>query len=161
MRRSAVTALVLAAAVGSVGSVALVAGLAGSDRTATTAPPRRETADAGDATGGLRPADAARGGAVFRTCAACHSVGRGGPDVDGPNLYGVVGAPVAERRPRYGYTQALRDVGGTWSAQRLEAWLRDPAAFAPGTAMHFAGLADAQDRADVIAFLATQGPTRK
>ena len=110
---------------------------------------------------GPRIADAGRGGTVFRTCAACHSVGRGGPDVDGPNLYGVVGAPVAGRRPRYGYTQALRDVGGIWTERRLDAWLTDPAAFAPGTAMHFAGLDDAGDRADVIAFLASQGPAPK
>ena len=105
-------------------------------------------------------ADSARGAEVFRVCSACHTIGRGGPDVDGPNLYGVVGAPVAERRPRYGYTQVLRDVGGVWTEQRLEAWLTNPVAFAPGTAMHFAGLDDAKDRADVIAYLATQGPAR-
>ena len=119
------------------------------------------TTASGSAAAGARSADAGRGGTVFRTCAACHSVGRGGPDVDGPNLYGVVGAPVAGRRPRYGYTQALRDVGGIWTEPRLEAWLTDPASFAPGTAMHFAGLGDAGDRADVIAFLASQGPARK
>ncbi len=105
-------------------------------------------------------ADAARGAEVFRICSACHSIGRGGPDVDGPNLYGVVGAPIAERRPRYGYTQALRDVGGIWTVRRLDAWLTNPVAFAPGTAMHFAGLDDAKDRAAVIAYLATQGPVR-
>ncbi|MGI3901128.1 MAG: c-type cytochrome [Janthinobacterium lividum] len=105
-------------------------------------------------------ADPARGADVFHVCSACHSIGRGGPDVDGPNLYGVVGAPVAERRPRYGYTQALRDVSGIWTEQRLEAWLTNPVAFAPGTAMHFAGLDDAKDRADVIAYLATQGPRK-
>ncbi len=118
-------------------------------------------------TAGARPvqradgaADPVRGADVFRACSACHTLGRGGPDVDGPNLYGVVGAPIAERRPRYGYTQALRDVGGLWTRQRLDAWLTAPAAFAPGTAMHFAGLADPEDRADVIAYLATQGPVR-
>ncbi len=123
--------------------------------------PAGPTAAPEGAAAGLRTADAGRGSTVFRTCAACHSVGRGGPDVDGPNLYGVVGARVAERRPRYGYTQALRDVGGIWTEGRLDAWLTDPASFAPGTAMRFAGLPDPGDRADVIAFLATQGPTRK
>lgn len=158
MKRSAVLAVVAAAAIV---PVAWMAGLHGFGP-ATTAPPLRgDAAAAGNTAGGPGTADAARGAEVFRTCAACHSVGRGGPDVDGPNLYGVVDAPVAARRPRYGYTQALRDVGGVWSAQRLDAWLKDPAAFAPGTAMGFAGLADARDRAAVIAFLATQGPTRK
>lgn len=106
-------------------------------------------------------ADFGHGATVFGVCSACHTVGRGGADVDGPNLYGVVGSRVAGRRPRYGYTQALRDVGGTWTEDRLNAWLTDPAAFAPGTAMHFAGLPDARDRADVIAFLATQAPARR
>ncbi len=117
-------------------------------------------AKAGAAPGILRAADAGRGAEVFRTCSACHTVGRGGADVDGPNLYAVVGARVAGRRPRYGYTQALRDAGGTWTAARLDAWLTDPAAFAPGTAMHFPGLPDAEERADVVAYLASQGPAR-
>ncbi len=106
-------------------------------------------------------ADAGHGASVFKVCSACHTVGRGGADVDGPNLYGVVGSRVAGRRPRYGYTQALRDTGGAWTADRLDAWLTDPAAFAPGTAMTFAGLPDAGDRAAVIAYLATQGPQPK
>ncbi len=125
-----------------------------------SAPPAT-VASATPAAGGARVADASRGASVFGVCSACHTVGRGGADVDGPNLYGVVGSRVAGRRPRYGYTQALRDAGGAWTADRLSAWLTDPAAFAPGTAMHFAGLPDARDRADVIAFLATQGPPPK
>ena len=84
-------------------------------------------------------------------------MGRGGADLDGPNLYGVVGHPVAERRPRFAYSAALRHVGGVWTFARLDAWLTNPAAFAPGTTMTFAGLPDGQDRADVIAFLNTQG----
>jgi cytochrome c len=139
--------------------------LIGSHRT-VPAPPSAEVspagavAPAGRATPVLAKADPARGAEVFRICSACHSIGRGGPDVDGPNLYGVVGAPIAERRPRYGYTQALRDIGGIWTEQRLDVWLTNPVAFAPGTAMHFAGLDDAKDRADVIAYLATQGPRK-
>ena len=116
------------------------------------------TAPAGVSAAGAGDAD--HGEAVFRTCSACHTIGRGGADVDGPNLYGVVGARIAGRRPRYGYTQALRDLGGVWTGPRLDAWLTNPAAYAPGTAMHFAGLPDPRDRADVIAFLTTQGPSR-
>lgn len=124
-------------------------------------PSRAAAAGTVDASGLLRAADPSRGGEVFRTCSACHTVGRGGADVDGPNLFGVVGSRVAGRRPRYGYTQALRDAGGTWTEARLDVWLTDPAAFAPGMAMHFPGLADPQERADVVAYLATQGPARK
>ena len=105
----------------------------------------------------LRQADVANGARLFGRCAACHSIGRGGVDLDGPNLYGVVGSKPAERRSRYAYSAALRRVGGTWSFDRLDAWLTNPATFAPGTSMAFGGLADPRDRADVIAFLATQG----
>ena len=145
------------------GAAAAVASLSPApDGTHALAPP---TAVAGTAAGAASPlmeaANAARGEAVFRTCSACHTVGRGGADVDGPNLFGVVGARVAERRPRYGYTQALRDTGGAWTEARLAAWLTDPAAFAPGTAMHFPGLPDAQERADVIAYLKLQSPARR
>ncbi|UDL96220.1 c-type cytochrome [Lichenihabitans sp. PAMC28606] len=99
-----------------------------------------------------------RGATVFRQCAACHSIGRNGPDLDGPNLYGVVDGPVARRRGRFAYTAALRAVGGIWDRARLNAWLTDPQRFAPGTSMPFAGLADADDRAAVIAYLTSKGP---
>lgn len=105
----------------------------------------------------LRQADVTNGARLFGRCAACHSIGRGGVDLDGPNLYGVVGGKPAERRSRYAYSAALRRVGGTWSFDRLDAWLTNPAAFAPGTSMAFGGLSDPRDRADVIAFLASQG----
>ncbi|MDX7951695.1 c-type cytochrome [Lichenihabitans sp. Uapishka_5] len=133
-------------------TIALMHGVAG------PAPHRRGPADpTADLDTRMREADAGAGAHLFATCAACHSVGRGGVDLDGPNLYGVVGAPVAERRPRYNYSSALRRVGGLWTPARLDAWLTSPAAFAPGTNMPFEGWADGRDRADVIAFLAQQG----
>jgi cytochrome c len=112
-----------------------------------TAEPRR--------TGG---GDAQAGAVVFRRCAACHTISSSGPDTDGPNLYGVVGAPVAERRPRFAYTAALQGLGGSWDPKRLDAWLANPRRMVPGTAMNFAGLRDPKDRADVIAYLAANGP---
>lgn len=119
--------------------------------------PRPRPAAAATLTGRPRAADPAAGAALFARCAACHSIGRSGVDLDGPNLYGVVGAPVAGRRPRYNYTSALRGFGGTWSFDRLDTWLADPRALVPGTAMVFPGLPDPQDRADLIAYLARQG----
>lgn len=119
--------------------------------------PRPKLAATASLTDRLRAADPATGAALFGRCAACHSIGSAGPDRDGPNLYGVVGAPVAGRRPRYNYTSALRAFGGTWSFERLDAWLTDPRALVPGTAMVFPGLPDPQDRADLIAYLARQG----
>ena len=155
MRRGAILAgsavAIAAVVVGAVGSLS---------PPSDGAPSATAAAKAGGGSGVIA-ADAGRGAEVFRTCSACHTIGRGGADVDGPNLYGVVGAPVAERRSRYGYTQALRDAGGTWTERRLGAWLTDPAAFAPGTAMRFPGLPDPQERADVIAYLASQSPARR
>ena len=105
----------------------------------------------------LAHADAERGARLFRPCAACHPIGKGAPDRNGPNLYGILGAPVADTRTRFGYTYALRSVGGRWNAERMDAWLHNPQQFAPGTRMFFQGISRAWDRADLIAYLGTQG----
>ncbi|MGE7414944.1 c-type cytochrome [Methylobacterium tarhaniae] len=104
----------------------------------------------------MRVADPARGEHLFGSCAACHMVRRGAGDRNGPNLYGVVGKPPAETSRRFGYTAALRSLGGVWTAERLDTWLADPAKMAPGTSMGFRGVPDALDRADIIAYLKTQ-----
>ncbi len=106
----------------------------------------------------LRVADPRRGGRLFGQCAACHTIGPGAGDRNGPNLFGVMNTPVASASPRYGYTAALRTLGGTWTPEAMDRWLADPLKVAPGTRMHFAGLADPLDRADVIAYLQSQSP---
>ncbi len=107
----------------------------------------------------LRDADPAAGAQVFRICGSCHSVGRAGGNLDGPNLHGVMGSLIGRNSPRFSYTAALQAVGGRWTPERMDAWLKDPQAFAPGTSMGFAGLESARDRADVIAYLMRQtGP---
>jgi cytochrome c len=117
-------------------------------------PPRpRDAAAAASLPARLAAADPAHGASLFRRCAACHTLSEGAPDTDGPNLHAVVGNPVAQRRPRFAYTAALTAVGGIWTPDRLDAWLTNPRSFAPGTSMTFAGLPDAQDRADVIEYL--------
>ena len=65
----------------------------------------------------------------------------------------MVGKPVASNSRRFGYTGALRSVGGVWTLERLDAWLAAPSKFAPGTSMAFHGIPDALDRAHTIAFL--------
>ncbi|MBB3695461.1 c-type cytochrome [Sphingomonas sp. BK580] len=104
----------------------------------------------------LAAADADRGARLFGQCAACHTIGAGAGDRNGPNLRGVMGAPVAGVSPRFGYTAALRARGGRWTAAAMDNWLADPAAVAPGTAMRFAGVRDSLDRADLIAYLRRQ-----
>ncbi|UPG74343.1 c-type cytochrome [Roseomonas gilardii subsp. gilardii] len=117
----------------------------------------RETSPDEPVTALLADADLQAGARLFRQCAACHTISRGAPDLNGPNLHGIVGAPVAGNRPRYGYTHALRAKGGNWSVERLDAWLKDPSGFAPGTRMVIRGLSDARARADLIAYLISQG----
>ncbi len=104
-----------------------------------------------------RVADASHGRSIFSRCAACHTIGKGAPDAAGPNLYGIMGSPVAHNSSRFGYTDALRRAGGVWTEDRMDRWLTSPQRFVPGTSMGFPGLADPLDRADLVAYLKTQG----
>ena len=102
----------------------------------------------------LASASAERGAQVAKQCDACHNFQEGqGPKV-GPDLYGVVGRPVASV-PGFNYSAALKAKGGTWTFDALNKWLTDPRADVPGTAMTFAGLTNEKQRADVIAYLDT------
>ncbi|HEX8641056.1 MAG TPA: cytochrome c family protein [Allosphingosinicella sp.] len=105
----------------------------------------------------LQTADATAGEAVFRKCAACHTVAQGGPNQLGPNLWGVMGEPIGTGHAGYAFSEALRSKGGTWTWEAMNEWLRSPRAFAPGTKMTFAGLGDAEDRANLMAYLNQQG----
>ena len=103
----------------------------------------------------LAKADVAKGEKVFAKCAACHTINAGGANGIGPNLAGVYGEGVAQGRGGYAFSDALKSKGGKWDDATLDAWLTDPAKFAPGTKMSFAGLSDAQERANIIAYLKT------
>ena len=89
-------------------------------------------------------------------CIACHSFGEGGKAGIGPNLYGVVGGAQGEHMAGYAYSAALKaKQGGKWTYDEMDKWLTKPAAYAPGTKMTYAGVADPKERADVIAYLRT------
>lgn len=97
-------------------------------------------------------ADPAAGEKVFAKCKACHKLD--GTNATGPHLDGVVGraeASVAD----FAYSDALKGLGDTWTPEHLDAFLASPKAYAPGTKMSFAGLPKVQDRANLIAYLAT------
>lgn len=93
-----------------------------------------------------------RGALVFGTCAGCHPMDASGQSGIGPNLRGVVGAPVA-RRGAYRYSGALRALGGRWTEARLDSFLANPRRFAPGTSMGLDSVTRAADRAAVIEYL--------
>lgn len=95
--------------------------------------------------------DAVRGATVYQVCTGCHSLDE---DDVGPRHRGVVGR-VAGAIEGYPYSPALKSSGVVWTPEALDRWLQNPQALVPGTKMFFA-LTSAQDRADVIAYLAEQ-----
>jgi cytochrome c len=101
----------------------------------------------------LAAGNAAHGADVSKKCAICHTFDKGGPNLIGPNLYGVIGRKVASHEG-YEYSDALKAKGGTWDYAMMDHMIENPNAFAPGTKMAlFPGLPDAKERADVILFL--------
>lgn len=103
----------------------------------------------------MEKASADAGKAKSQLCAACHTFDKGGPNRIGPNLYGVIGAPIAEDRGGFAFSTALqgKGKGKTWTLDDLNAWLFKPQEFAKGTKMTFIGLPKAEDRANVVAYL--------
>jgi len=136
------------------GAVVLVAGCGGGD--ADRAGRLRRAGPNPDLAALLRVADVGAGRRAFGQCAACHTIGAGGQSLAGPNLHGIMGRAVASN-PRFGYTQALIDHGGRWDAARMDAWLTAPGRVVPGTRMAFAGVRAPMERADLIAYLESEG----
>lgn len=104
----------------------------------------------------LASADLAKGEAVFAKCATCHTINQGGANGIGPNMYAKLGKPLASVAG-FNYSSALKEVGGTWDFAKMDAWLASPRKFANGTTMSFAGLSKPEDRANLIAWMNTQG----
>lgn len=100
----------------------------------------------------LAASDKAKGAQTARVCMACHSFTQGGPNGVGPNLWGIVGRPTASHAG-YAYSAAMQAEKGPWTYERLDKYLASPARAIPGNKMGFAGIRNAQDRANVIAFL--------
>ncbi len=97
-------------------------------------------------------ADAGAGERLWRQCQACHKLD--GSDGTGPHLNGVVGRPVASVAG-FNYSDALAGLGGEWTPENLSHFIENPRGYATGTAMSYSGMAKIEDRANLIAYLAT------
>ena len=87
-------------------------------------------------------------------CVVCHSLEKGGPFRVAPNLWNIVGADKARDRSWYAYSPALIRKGGTWTAEELDSYIEDAAAFVPGSTKSIR-VKDAEERKAIIDFLAT------
>ncbi len=96
--------------------------------------------------------DLAVGEKVFKKCAACHSIVKGGKNNIGPALYNVVGRQIGIVND-YKYSKALSGYGKEWTFEELNGYLTKPAKWIKGTKMAFAGLRKEKDRASVILYL--------
>lgn len=100
----------------------------------------------------LASADVDAGRKTAKKCVACHSLDAGGGNKVGPNLWNIVGRDKAGAEG-FNYSGAMAEADGTWSYEDLDHFLADPKGFMSGTKMSFAGIKDAAERANVIAFL--------
>lgn len=124
--------------------------------------PQAEEASAGGAPAAAAPvtplpvllakADVARGEKAVAKCKTCHSFEKGGPNKIGPDLYGVLGGPVAHRAD-FNYSKAMKEHGGDWGFDNLNEFLANPKKAVPGTLMNFAGVSREEERADILAYL--------
>jgi cytochrome c len=103
---------------------------------------------------GAAAGDPEAGAQVFRACAACHTL-EPGAHRTGPSLAGVFGREAGTVSGFTRYSPALEQADLTWTEDMLDAFLADPQGFVPGNRMTFAGVPDAQARADLIAYLQT------
>lgn len=132
----AVTLAALLLAQGGVANAAVQAAMA-----ATAAPALKGNAEAGKA--------------AFRKCASCHQVGPSARGGFGPKLTGVIGRK-AGATTDYRYSAAMKNANIVWTEQNLAAFLKAPSDFIPGNNMRFWGIGNAQQVADLLAYLRTQ-----
>ena len=96
--------------------------------------------------------DVVIGEKIFKKCAACHSINKGGKNNIGPALYNVVGRKVGGV-DGYKYSKALATYDKEWTFEELNGFLIKPAKWIKGTKMAYAGLRKEKDRASVIKYL--------
>ena len=96
--------------------------------------------------------DLAIGEKVFKKCAACHLINKGGENKIGPALYGIIGRKVASKED-YKYSKAMASYDKNWTFEEMNGYLKKPQSYIKGTKMAFAGLRKEKDRASVLLYL--------
>ena len=99
--------------------------------------------------------DAAAGETVYKKCKSCHQVGAGAKNRVGPHLNGVFGRAAAAVED-FKYSKAMQRAGAdglAWTVEKLDLYIENPKRLVTGTRMNFRGIKDADDRANVIAYL--------
>jgi cytochrome c len=88
-------------------------------------------------------------------CVACHSLNKGGANGVGPNLWGVMNAPMFAKAGYSFSSAAKKKAKGNWTYHRMNEWLYDPGKYVPGTHMTYGGIKNTDVRADTVAYLRT------
>ena len=96
--------------------------------------------------------DISHGEKVFKKCAACHLINKGGENKIGPALYGIIGRKVASKED-YKYSKAMASYDKNWTFEEMNWYLKKPQSYIKGTKMAFAGLRKEKDRASVLLYL--------
>jgi cytochrome c len=100
----------------------------------------------------LAQANADAGKDTFKRCQQCHTADKGGRNLVGPNLWGVVGRKVGQAQG-FPYSEGMKSHGGEWTWEQLATYLHDPKAAVPGNKMAFPGIKDDAELADLLAYL--------
>jgi cytochrome c len=103
-----------------------------------------------------RSANLNNGRTQWFLCAACHQINNGTSHSVGPDLFHIFGNTAGSNATFPIYSQGLKDTGIVWTAETIDTWITNPRNVVSATTMIFPGIADAEDRRDVIAYLWVQ-----
>ena len=106
----------------------------------------------------IAKADVDAGKREFKKCGSCHSISEGGKRKVGPNLWAIVGTPMASV-DGFKYSKALKSKGEKWTYENLDLFFKNPKKFVPKTRMSFRGIKGQEARAALIAYMRTKAST--